>query len=269
MIVTAPNGARRSKADHPKLPLTPGEIAQTAKSCLDAGASILHLHVRDALGRHTLAADIYSRAIAEIRKRVADQMIIQLTTEAVGRYNIRQQMQLVDTLKPEAVSLALREIIPDKAAEPAAAAFLSRLARNRIWPQFILYTPAELDRFISLHERGFIPFNAPFLLFVLGQYGKNEARPEDLDPFLTALGSRKWPWMVCAFGRHEAACMDRAARLGGHMRVGFENNLVDQDGALVAGNDELVRQAARIAQKRGRPLLSAIEIRNLIPKWAD
>jgi uncharacterized protein (DUF849 family) len=268
MIMTAPNGARRSKADHPEIPLTPGEIARTASSCLEAGASILHLHVRDALGAHTLDAGIYSRAMEEIHRLIGEKMVIQVTTEAVGRYRASEQMQIVDILHPEAVSLALREIIPDESTEHEATVFLSKLAQRRIWPQFILYAPGELYRFIRLYKRGLIPFHKPFLLFVLGQYGCCEARPADLDPFLEILGEYKWPWMVCAFGRHEAACMDKAARLGGHLRVGFENNLVDANGKLVGANEDLVKQATLIARKSRRSLLSAVEIRDLIPKWA-
>ncbi len=268
MIMSAPNGARRTKSDHPLLPVTAQETARTARSCLAAGASILHLHVRDILGAHSLDPQLYTKAISAIDRAVGDAMIIQVTSEAAGRYSSDAQMRIIDILRPEAVSLALREIIPDSAREAEAAAFLARLARARIWPQFILYDAGDLVGFTSLYRRGLIPFAAPFLLFVLGRYGGREAVPEDLDPFLDTLHGRNWPWMVCAFGRNEAACMARAAGLGGHMRVGFENNFMDQAGRLVADNDILVRQAARIARKAGRPVLDAVEIRNLVTKWA-
>ncbi len=267
MIVSAPNGARRTKSDHPLLPLTAREIARTARSCLAAGASILHLHVRDASGAHSLDPELYTRAISAIDRAVGDAMIIQVTSEAAGRYSSDEQMRIIDILRPEAVSLALREIIPDSAREVKAAAFLARLAHDRIWPQFILYDADDLARFISFYRRGLIPFAAPFLLFVLGQYGGREATPEDLDPFLETLHGRNWPWMVCAFGRNEAACMARAAGFGGHMRVGFENNIMDKTGRRVADNDTLVKQASRIARKSGRPVLDAVEIRNLVTKW--
>jgi len=269
MIVSAPNGARRTRSDHPLLPMTPEEIARTASRCLAAGASILHLHVRDPRGGHTLDVALYAEAIAAVRRAVGDAMIIQVTTEAVGRYSSDEQMRIVEVLHPEAVSLALREIIPDAASERAAAAFFAALAKDRVWPQFILYDASDLKRFAALYERGLIPFQSPFVLFVLGQYGCREARPEDLDPFLKIIKGHNWPWMVCAFGRNEAACMARAAGFGGHMRVGFENNLVGADGALVADNDVLVAQASQIARKSARPVLNAVEIRDLVTKWAD
>ena len=85
----APNGARKTKADHPALPITPKELAATASDCLDAGASMIHLHVRDAQGRHSLDAELYRTAMSAIRRAVGDQLVIQVTSEAAGVYQPR------------------------------------------------------------------------------------------------------------------------------------------------------------------------------------
>ena len=106
IIMSAPNGARRSQADHPALPVTAFELADSAEALRDAGVSILHLHVRDEQGHHTLDADRYREAIAAIDDRVGSDLIVQVTTEAVGRYQPAEQIQVVRELRPEAVSLA-------------------------------------------------------------------------------------------------------------------------------------------------------------------
>ena len=82
IVMSAPNGARRGKDDHQSLPITPDEIAACAEDVADAGASIIHLHVRDEHGAHSLESDRYRAAIAAVRERVGDGMVVQITTEA-------------------------------------------------------------------------------------------------------------------------------------------------------------------------------------------
>ncbi|QKD05334.1 hypothetical protein EB235_30775 [Mesorhizobium loti R88b] len=86
-----------------------------------------------------------------------------------------------------------------------------------------------------------IPFENPPVLYVLGRYTVGQtSRPSDLLPFLAADTAAFSHWMVCAFGRQEIACVTSGALLGGHSRVGFENNLFLPDGALASGNQDLV-----------------------------
>jgi 3-keto-5-aminohexanoate cleavage enzyme len=254
VIMVAPNGARRTKSDHEKLPITPAEIADEAARCARAGASVLHVHVRSEDGRHTLDPDRYRIAIDAVRRRLGERMVIQVTTEAVGRYGPAEQMAMVRELHPEAVSLALAELIPGDGASSEAAAFLAWLRDERIAPQYILYAPDEVARFHDLRRRGVIAQRRPFALFVLGRYaGQAEAQPGDLLPFL-AVHDAECPWAACAFGRSEAACVLTAAGLGGHARVGFENNLWRADGSLAASNADLVEQVIEGARLLGRDI---------------
>src|SRR5262245_31260768 len=149
VVMVAPNGARRTKADHANLPITPAEIAGEAARCARAGASVLHVHVRSDDGRHTLDAGRYQAAIDAVRRKVGERMVIQITTEAVGRYGPAEQMAMVRELHPEAVSLALAELISDEGAASEATEFLAWLRHERIAPQYILYTPDEVVR---LHD---------------------------------------------------------------------------------------------------------------------
>jgi len=261
MIMAAPNGARRTKAENPALPMTADELAECAAKLPDLGASVLHLHVRDREGRHTLDVDAYRAAMLRIGERTGDALIIQVTTEAAGLYSAGEQMALVRALRPEAVSLALRELCPNEASEPAAATFFSWLAGERIWPQYILHSVDDLERFEAMRRRGLFAEDCPSCLLVLGRYGdERSGDPAELDSWLSSVDSRV-PWSVCCFGprEHEAACA--ALEAGGHVRIGFENNLLLADGGLARDNATLIAQfTATLVQSKRRPA-TADEVR--------
>ncbi len=264
IVMSAPNGARRDQDDHRSLPITPDELATCAEGVAEAGASILHLHVRDEQGRHSLDPDRYRAAITAIRDRVGDRMIIQVTTEACGLYSAEQQMATVRELKPEAVSLALKELCPDDAAEPAAAEFFAWLNTNQIMPQYILFSPEEVIRFADLRQRGVIPDDWPFVLLVLGRYSDSLTGDPDLvESFVEDL-QQDVTWMVCCFGQTENVAVAEAARLHGHARVGFENNLTLPDGSIAPDNAALVKLAAKTGTDSGRRVADADDVRQML-----
>ena len=104
MITVAPNGARKLKKHHPALPISPVELGATAASSFDAGASMLHLHVRDKNQKHSLDPDLYCLATQEIKRQAGSELIVQITTESVGKYRPEEQIECVKRTKPEAVS---------------------------------------------------------------------------------------------------------------------------------------------------------------------
>ena len=261
-IAVAPNGGRRTKADHPAIPLTPAELARTAAECLDAGASMIHVHIRRPDGRHLLDAAAYRQAIDAIRKQVGDRLVIQITTEALGIYAPAEQIAVLKAVRPEAASLALRELAPDEAAEPDFAEALAWMKRENVSPQIILYDPAEAIRLAAMIRRGLVPWLDIPVLYVLGRYTVLQtSQPADLLPFLAPNAPRFSHWSVCAFGRHEAACVTAAALLGGHVRVGFENNLHLPDGCFAPSNAALVGAVANAAQGLGMEICNADELR--------
>jgi 3-keto-5-aminohexanoate cleavage enzyme len=257
IISVAPNGARRSKLDHPAIPLSSAEIAEEAGRCADAGASLLHLHVRDADGRHSLSPDAYRGAIDRIHARVGDRLLVQITTESCGIFQADEQMAAVLTVKPAAASFALREFIAASGDEPRARDFFAAVKELGTQPQFILYEPAEIDRLRELMAAGVIPFAAPSVLFVLGRYpGGPSPEPSSLVPFLARWG-RQEAWTACSFGPAELRVAAAAIALGGHVRVGFENNLQRPDGSYLASTAEQVTSVAALARLLHRPIYSA------------
>ena len=265
IAAVAPTGARLSRADHPALPVTVDEIAADAAACREAGASLIHLHVRDADGGHTIDADAYRAATKAVRDAVGHGLIVQATTESVGLYEPPAQMAMVRDLRPEAVSMMIRELVPDAAGETAAAAFFAWLERERIFAQYILFSADEVIRFADLRRRGIVPGDAVSVLYVLGRYKPGQkSEPADLLPFLEAAGEMSWHWAICAFGAKEGATALTAAALGGHARVGFENNRLLADGSQAPDNAALVAQLARGAGLMGRPLADADAARSLL-----
>lgn len=257
LIAVAPTGARKGKADHARLPIAPDEIVAEAIACREAGAAMIHLHVRDRDGGHTLDAAAYRAAIEAVEAALGDALLVQMTTEAVGRYSAEQQIAAVEALRPGAVSVAIREIVPDSAAEERAAAFFAWMAGAGVLPQIILYAPEEVAAYADLKQRGVIADGRHSLLLVLGRYaGERGAAPGELIPFVAELASRAVavPWMACAFGPRETACIAAAIALGGHARVGFENNHHRPDGSVAPGNADAVARAAAIARGIARPL---------------
>lgn len=251
IVMAAPNGARLTRADHPAVPVTATELADEAEALVDAGVSVLHLHVRDEAGQHTLDVGRYRQAIDAIERRVGHRLLIQVTSEAVGRYTAAEQMDMVRALRPAAVSLALRELCPDASSESAAGTFFAELHESGCWPQYILYSVEELRRFDRLRVAGLFADPEPFVLLVLGHYRSGtDGSVADLDTFLSAFDPTAFPWAVCCFGAAEADVMQAAAQAGGHLRIGFENNRVLPGGGVATHNAELVGATlARIARR--------------------
>lgn len=251
-IMVAPNGARRGRDDHRALPITITEIVETAVECHAAGAGAIHAHVRDAGGKHVLDAGLYSELLVELSRAVPD-MVVQITTEAVGIYSADAQRQLVRDVMPRFVSIALKEII-DGTDEQTVANFFAWASEAQIGVQHILYAPEELEKFIDFVARGIIPAADLEALFVLGRYSKGQqSDPRDIDPFLQVRGEAmdSLPFAVCAFGQQETDCLVYAAGKGGKTRIGFENSLYNRDGSLADSNAQRVRELVSALREAG------------------
>ena len=154
--------------------------------------------------------------------------------------------------------MAIRELCLDETAVATFADFLSWLRAENVSPQFILYSPEDCDRFADLRRRGVVPYDRPFVLYVLGRYAPDQKSvPANLLPFVQTDGSLSFDWAICAFGPRECACALTAAALGGHARVGFENNIYLADGSVAPDNAALVGQIADGARFLGRGLADA------------
>jgi uncharacterized protein (DUF849 family) len=228
---------------------------------------MLHLHVRDRDGRHSLEPGIYRDAIDAVRRAVGSRLLLQVTSEAARTFTPAEQTAAIRAVRPEAVSVALRELAPagEASLESEAATFFAWLRRERVAAQYILYDRSDVDRYRDLKRRGIIPGDGHSVLYVLGRYsGGMQSQPHDLLPFLDSREDDDPAWMVCAFGAREHACTTAAAAFGGHVRVGFENNLALADGRIAPDNAALVAQAAAAAGTLARPLADADSARAIL-----
>ena len=256
-LMVAPNGARRTKADHPAIPITLEEIVADAKACHEAGADGLHLHLRDEEGHHILDAGLYREALEELNQQIPG-MAVQITTEAVGLYSPLVQRQIALESACKLVSMSIRENAADASWDEnigtEAAKFYRECVDQGIAIQHILYDASDFE---LLHR--VLPstlFQTPDLqlLFVLGKYDHmTEARdgvyakqynsqPAMMAPFIYKLAHFDITpdWMACAFGPGETKALEAAKKHGGKLRVGFENSIWNADGSVAGSNSQKI-----------------------------
>ena len=244
-LMVAPNGARKTQTDHPLLPVTSPELVQTALACWQAGAQGLHAHIRNADQSHLLDAGRYRELLA-LLKEIVPALEIQVTTEAAGIYRAAEQRQLVLDLRPDWISLSVREM----AREPDLTVvqdFYAELSQSQICIQHILYDVDDLRRFFGWIAQGVVPRQASLsILWVLGRYSTNEnsdsVEMNQIATALQALGTDiPEQVMVCAFGLGQISCLVEAAKCGWDCRVGFENGWWKQDGSIAKDNADLLQ----------------------------
>lgn len=277
VLAVAPNGARKQHKDHPALPIHVEELVQTAKSCLLAGATLMHVHVRDETQsyQHCIDAKKYSQVFTAIREEIGHHLFLQATTEAVGKYDAHTQMAMVRELADlEAhkgqfgVSLAVKELMHPAVDLETLHHFFIFLKAANILPQLIIYDQADRNRFQSLLQQGVLPGQSYPCLFVLGRYQQEPtSNPSALLPFFSEMRGVS-SWMGCAFGREEGLVAQATALLGGHMRIGYENNILLLDGSVSDNNAQLIAQTSKHLPALGRRLATQEETQQLMtPLW--
>ncbi len=235
IIMAAPTGARRTKADHPGIPITIPETVACAQSCFQAGADAFHLHIRDESGLHSIDPGIYAEALAEMHAAVPD-MPVQVTTESGGVFDVRTQMNTLAQLKPAWATLCVREAATDLGLAPR----VYDLCRDQGTElQHILFDADDARLLTDWIRLGWID-DLPSVILVLGRYTADmNSDPTTLEPFLASLPN-VGKWMLCAFGPNEHTCLVKAASLGGDVRVGFENSFQKADGTPWADMAETI-----------------------------
>ena len=264
LIAVAPNGARLTKEDHPALPLTADELAQEAKACMEAGAGMMHLHVRDNLGHHSLSVDYYQDAITRINQETNQGIFIQVTTEAVGKYTPDEQFGMIHVLKPPSTSIAVREI--RKLDDLDIFENFNLMREHHIYPQIILYNHIDLSRYITWLDEGILPGNAYPVLLVLGKsHAQGSFQLDDLHKELAIPASSI---MVCAFGEEELPACRLAVDRDWHVRLGFENNMHLENGEIAPNNAALIREMAQYVSEKGKTVATASDAEKIMqPDW--
>ena len=246
-LMVAPNGARRIKKDHPAVPLTINETVETAKACYKEGAGAIHLHVRDKNGQHVLDAGLYKEALFELENQVP-KMHIQVTTEAVGKYSPADMRKLAYDVVPPGASIGTAELIPSRIPEDEDIKLYKYLTEAGTKIQHILYKPEDIDLLLNLLNKANLPSDNAWCLFVIGHYTGKISFPENIPPFLKKMeeNKTKLDWSICAFGKEEIGCLEKAISLGGKIRVGLENSLFMPNGEMAPDNQSKVAAVKKL-----------------------
>ncbi|MBI5525413.1 MAG: 3-keto-5-aminohexanoate cleavage protein [Deltaproteobacteria bacterium] len=263
IITCAMVGAETGRKDTPYLPITASEIGEEAKRVREAGASMVHLHVRRDDGTPTQDREVFAAAIAEIRKRT--DIIVQTSTGgAVGMTGDERCQPL--SLRPEMCTLTTGtcNFGGDVFSNPRDLLVrIAELAReNGVVPEIEVFDAGFIDNARWLEKKGLISFPAHFD-FVLGVPGALGADEAVLD-FLISRLPPGCTWSVAGVGRAEFPMAALAIERGGHVRVGLEDNIWLEKGVLAKGNAELVAKVAAMAAGAKRPLADPATARAIL-----
>lgn len=252
---------------HPGVPYTPAEIADAAIACYHAGAAIAHIHVRDpASGRPSSRLDYFAEVLERIR--AAGEMLVNLTTSGldITTGDLTARRLEVVGLRPDLCSLDVGSLNfrdrvfanPPDFGEKAAAA----MAAAGVKPEIEVFDVGHIAQAEHLLRRGLIA-PPPLFQLCMGVPWGIPATPENLI-FMHSKLPAGAIWSVLGVGRAQLPMITMGILLGGHVRVGFEDNLYLRQGELAASNADFVRQAAGLAAQLQRPLATPAQARALL-----
>jgi 3-keto-5-aminohexanoate cleavage enzyme len=263
IITVAPTGNVPTKEMTPHLPATPDEIAATALRCREAGASLIHLHARDAAGKPTLDPEVFARIHQLVSERT--DLVLQISTGGRAGMDPEARAAAVRRLRPEMASLTTGSMnFPDRVyANPFSVIEYLAAAMKEAGtkPEMEIFEPGMIANALRLVDKD---LTVPPLHFdfVLGSRGSLPASPKNL-LFLSESIPPGSTWTVAAVGRWQLPMAVLAIVMGGHVRVGLEDNIYYRKGEL-ATNEQLVARVARIAAELGRPVATPDEAREIL-----
>ena len=263
IITAAICGAEVTKEHNPNVPYTVEEIGREAESAYNAGASIIHLHVREDDGTPTQDKERFRLCMEEIKKRCPDVIIQPSTGGAVGMSD-EERLQPVELL-PEMATLDCGtlnfggdEIFVN--TENTIKNFGKVMIEKGVKPEVEVFDKGMVDYAIQFAKEGYIlePMHFDFVLGV-----QMAATARDLAFMVDSIPTGS-TWTVAGVGRHEMPMAAMGIVMGGHVRVGFEDNVYLSRGVLAKSNGELVEKVVRIAKELGREVATPNEAREIL-----
>lgn len=268
MVVTAAMvGAETTREQTPYLPISAEEIAEDAAKCREAGAAMVHLHVRTPDGKPSQDTELFRAAIRAIRKRC--DILVQVSTGGAVGMSVDERcggLKLEGADRPDMATLTTGTVNfgPDVFwnPRPLVRDIAARIKALGLKPEIECFDVGMIDEARALEKEGFITLPAHFD-FVLGVGGALAASVEALD-FMRSYIPKDSTWTCAAMGRHQLPFVELAAAKGGNARVGLEDNIYVSKGVLAKGNFELVAEAVRRAKAAGRTLATPQQARELL-----
>ncbi len=266
LITVAPTGAEVAKADHPQLPVTLDELVAEATACEAAGASLVHVHVRGADTRPTLDPVLLRETVEALREQT--DLVVQLSTGGSVHDPLEARLAVLDA-RPDSCSLTCGTVNFGDDVFLNPWPFMVQLyekARDlQVVPEFELFDLGHVTALRRLVDTLGPPWGgAVHCDFVLGVPGGMPGTAAALAAGVQALPDAVTSWSATGIGRSHLPVLAAALSMGGHLRVGMEDNLVFARGREVRSNAELVERAARIATELQRPPLPPAQARELL-----
>ncbi len=263
IITAALTGAEVTREQQPFLPISPDEIAEEAYKCWQAGASIVHVHAREADGSPTQSYDVYK----EIKEKIAEKcdVIFQPSTGGAVYHSPEERLQPVE-LSPEMATLSMGtcNFGPDvfMNTEEYIEKFAKRMQELGVKPELEIFERGMIDNALRVQKKGLLDGNLHFD-FVLGVPGACPGTPEDLIFMVNKLPAGA-TWTAAGIGRSQPAVTTTAILMGGHVRVGFEDNVYLKRGVKAETNADFVARVVRIANELNREVATPEEARAIL-----
>ena len=252
VLTTALTGPLATKADNPALPVTPEEIAAAAKDAHEAGAAVVHVHVRDADQRPTADLEIARRALGLIES--ACPALVQLSTGVGLGVGLEERSKLVE-LKPAMATLNVCSMTfgANEFSNPpdGVRRLAYRMGELGVKPELELYDGGHLEMALALHSEGLLQEPLQFSL-VMGVLGGMAATPANLVALINRIPEGS-VWQVIGIGRHNLPMTAIGLAMGGNARTGMEDTLLVRRGQPTTGNGELTERLATTASALDRP----------------
>jgi 3-keto-5-aminohexanoate cleavage enzyme len=266
IITVAPTGSVPRKKDTPFVPVTPDEIAETAYLCEQEGASVIHVHCRDENENPTSDYAVFKETVEKIRKRT--NLVIMVSTSGVAGKSDEERGQPLKT-NPEMASLTTgslnfagrRPSIVYVNTWETVTFLAQKMLKTNIKPEIEAFDVGFISQGIKLIDQGLVKEPAHFQL-IMGVDGGVPASPENLIHIRNQLPP-KASFVVAGMTKWQLPMITMAILIGGHVRVGLEDNLYLAKGKL-ARNEELVARAARLSEELQREVATPDEARKIL-----
>jgi len=266
IITAAITGSRMTRDVAPYIPITPDEIAQSAIECWDAGAAIVHIHVRDPkTGLGTQDLDVFRQVVEPLRERT--DLLLCLTTSGIPGRNLAIEERLEPLeLEPELASFDAGSINLGGSAFINTPEFLEAAAKSmkekRVKPELEIFDVGMMVTCLRMSDQGYLEEPLHFQ-FVLGTPWGSPATPKSFLHLYEHLPENA-TWSIIGIGKGHLPMAMMGLILGGHIRVGMEDNIYYERGVLAKSNAEFVERIVRIAKEYGRETATPREAREIL-----
>jgi len=264
VIITCPVvGAELTREGYPSLPITPEEIAEAARGAVEAGASIIHLHVRDEEGKPSQRIDIFEMVTKKIRDRC--DCILQYSTGGAVGTPLEERCGPL-RLKPDMATLSMgtmnfgADIYEN--TEHTIRTISGVIQEHEIMAELEIFDYGMMEAVERFEGKGLLP-DKYHIDFVLGVPGGMTGDIRNL----ILLKDRLKPgqtWTVAGIGRYQLPLSTHAIAMGGHVRIGIEDNIYYRKGEPASSNAQLIERVVRIAEEFGRAVADVDETRKIL-----